>query len=136
MSHGGQTILVIDDELPAREFICRALRKEGYRVLEGGSYDEAVALHEGWSEVIDLLLVDAALADKNGFELAQVLCEARPDLRVLLTSGLVGSQLCRFYGMSPTDVRFLQKPFLAVDLVERVRCLLAPRGRSCNTSSI
>jgi DNA-binding response OmpR family regulator len=135
MSQGGQAILVIDDEMSTREFISSALRNAGYRVLDGGSYEEALVLHEQCPEVIDLLLVDAALPDRNGFELARVLCQARPELRVLLTSGHVGAELCRFYGMSPTDVRFLQKPFLAPDLIERVRCLLAPRGRSCNLSS-
>jgi DNA-binding response OmpR family regulator len=126
MSQGIKTILLIDDEAPMREFISRILRNAEYVVLEGSSYEEAVALFQAHSDDIDLLLVDAALPDKNGFELTRVLSQVRPGLDVLFTSGDVGSQLCRFYGMSPTDVRFLKKPFVAIELLERVKCLLAP----------
>ena len=135
MSQGSKTILLIDDEAPMREFVCRTLRGAGYRVLEGESYDDALALYEAHSKEIDLLLVDAALPDKNGFELARTLGQIRPDLKVLFTSGDVGSQLCRYYGMSSTDVRFLKKPFLAIELIERVRCVLTPGGRSFRKAS-
>jgi DNA-binding response OmpR family regulator len=134
MSDRGKTILVIDDEAPTRDFIRGTLRNAGHRVLEGGNYDDAMALHQRYSKDIDLLLVDAALPDKNGFELARSLCQARPNLRVLLTAGHVGSQLCRFNGMSPTDVHFLEKPFLAIDLLERVKCVLAARGGLLNAA--
>lgn len=126
MSQGSKTILLIDDEAPMRESIGRTLRNAGYLVLECASHDEALSLYETHSGEIDLLLVDAALPEKNGFELARALCRLRPALKVLFTSGDVGSQLCRFYGMSPTDVRFLKKPFLAIELLERVRCVLTP----------
>lgn len=109
-----------------RESIARTLTGAGYVVLEGASHDEALSLYKTHSKEIDLLLVDAALPEKNGFEVARILCQIRPDLKVLFTSGDVGAQLCRYYGMSPTDVRFLKKPFLAIELVERVRCVLTP----------
>jgi DNA-binding response OmpR family regulator len=134
MSAGGKTVLLIDDEAPTRDFIGRVLRDAGYTVLEGSSYDEAVTLYQQYSEEVDLLLVDAALPERNGFELAASLHLIRPELIVLFTSGHVGSQLCRFYGMSPTDVHFLGKPFIAIELIERVKCLLMPRGRSNSVS--
>ena len=135
MTQGSKTILLIDDEAPTRDFVCRILRGAGYIVLEGEGYDEALALHERYSEEIDLLLVDAALPGRNGFELAQTLRQARPGLQVLFTSGHVGAQLCRFYGMSPTDVHFLNKPFPAAELTERIRCILTPLGRSQKSAS-
>jgi DNA-binding response OmpR family regulator len=136
MSQGIKTILLIDDEAPMRAFISQTLQSADYVVLEGADYNEAVALFQAHSDDIDLLLVDAALPDKNGFELTRVLSQARPGLVVLFTSGDVGAQLCRFYGMSPTDVRFLKKPFQPIELLERVKCLLAPgRGLSFGNAS-
>jgi DNA-binding response OmpR family regulator len=126
MSQGIKTILLVDDEAPMREFISRTLRSADYVVLEGATCEEAVALFQAHSDEIDLMLVDAALPDRNGFELTRALSQIRPGVRVLFTSGDVGAQLCRFYGMSSTDVRFLKKPFLAIELLERVKFLLAP----------
>jgi DNA-binding response OmpR family regulator len=135
MSQGRKTILLIDDEAPMREFIVRTLSGADYNVLEGESYDQALASFEAHSKEIDLLLVDAALPGQNGFELARALCQVHPDLKVLWTSGDAGSKLCKYYGMATTDVRFLKKPFLAIELIERVRCILAPAVRSFKKSS-
>jgi DNA-binding response OmpR family regulator len=135
MSQGSKTLLLIDDEATARAFICSTLGGAGYTVLEGESYDEGLDLHERHSKDIDLLLVDATLPTKNGFELARALRQRQPDLQVLFMSGDVGSQLCRYYGMAPTDVHFLKKPFLPIELIERVKCLLALPVRSFKSAS-
>ena len=68
-------------------------------------------------------MIDVALPGKNGYELARTLLDTEPNLKVVFMSGHAGAELSRFYGMPVTDVHFLVKPFQAVDLLQRVKCV-------------
>ena len=112
------------------------LRKAGYKVLEGADYREAIAIHHQHRGKINLVVSDVSLPDSNGFELGQTLAEIDPHLKMIFMSGPVGAEICRFYGMSTSDVRFLKKPFTADSLLRRVsRVLEAEELRSEAASS-
>src|ERR1051326_6017858 len=121
MSVHGKTILLVDDEASQREWIRRALRAAGYRVLIAADYGTAVACFQQHQGTIDMLITDLALPGKNGYELALSLCEIQPGLNVLFTSARAGAELRRFYGMPTSEEHFLAKPFHPADLVQRVR---------------
>jgi DNA-binding response OmpR family regulator len=73
---------------------------------------------------VDLLITDLALPGKNGFQLAQALCQIRPKLKVLFTSAQAGAELNRYYGIHQNDLNFLAKPFQSTELIARViHCL-------------
>ncbi len=119
-----ETILLIDDEASQRKFMRRILREAGYHVLEGADYNEARAMHHHYRGIVDLLVTDVSLPGRNGYELARTLVDADPGLKVIFISGPAGAEMCSFYGMSPTDAHFLEKPFAATDFLERVRRVL------------
>jgi len=48
-----------------------------------------------------------------------------------MISGDTGAKVCKFYGISPSDVHFLKKPFRDSDLVARVRYLLETTELGC-----
>ena len=121
---GGQTILLVDDEVKQRKKMRRTLEAVGYKVMESRDYAEASAIYQRFSDRIDLLLVDVCLPGNYGCELARRALTGRPELRVLLMSGSTGAEVCRFYGISATDVHFLAKPFREADLLARVAYLL------------
>jgi DNA-binding NtrC family response regulator len=125
-----RTILLIDDEDSQRKFMRRTLREAGYRVLEGADYGEALAIHHQNQERIDLLITDISLPGQNGYELGKALLGIDPGLRVIFISGPVGAEICRFYKMDTTDVRFLEKPFTSADLLRRVRHMIDASGRA------
>jgi FixJ family two-component response regulator len=59
----------------------------------------------------------------NGRELAENLHEDNPELTVLFTSGYP-SETVVGQGVAESEVNFIQKPFIAEDLLPLVRSLL------------
>jgi CheY-like chemotaxis protein len=107
------TILVVDDETGIRELIRKILRREGYRVLEAGSAEEALATAQG--QAIDLLITDVMLPGIRGPELARRMQQAAPRLKMLFISGHTGEERV------PAGGHFLAKPFTLAALLEKVR---------------
>jgi pilus assembly protein CpaE len=64
----GSTILVVDGDLASRNYIATALQQEGHRVLQAASGKEG--LIAAWRDRPDLIIVDPALADLSGEDLA------------------------------------------------------------------
>ncbi|MFN3410172.1 MAG: response regulator [Limisphaerales bacterium] len=124
---GGERILVVEDEPVLRDFVRTSLQAHGYEVLEAGDGLEALRVAAAHPDKIDLLLTDMVMPNgMTGTQLAEQLRRARPDLRVLFSSGyseeLVGSP-----GKLAPGINFLPKPFDVRKLLKTVRaCLEAP----------
>src|SRR5271165_2432571 len=120
---GTETILLVEDEANLRYLARQFLEKQGYRVIEAA--DGAVAMqiavaHEG---TIHLLLTDVIMPGMHGRELAQRICEIRPNVKVLYMSGYTENVIGR-NGTLDAGVRLLQKPFTRRDLKSKVREVL------------
>jgi hypothetical protein len=72
---------------------------------------------------IHLLLTDVIMPGMNGRELAQRICEIRPNVKVLYMSGYT-ENVIGHNGMLDAGVRLLQKPFNLRDLKDKVREVL------------
>ena len=113
---GNETILVVEDEPMIRSMCSRVLSENGYTALEASNGEEALRLTETHPVgMIDLLLTDVVMPRMGGIELAMNLREARPDIKILLTSGYADE--APFLPYSPKDmtqdkIPFLQKPFM------------------------
>ena len=118
-----RTILVVDDEEPARRLICLILRQGGYNVLEAEDCDSAALVHRRHQKEIDLLLTDVTLPGRNGCELAALLRNICPDLRVLFMSGLPWDEVSQ-HGVPKEGWGFLQKPFGIRDLLAEVQSFM------------
>ena len=122
------TVLVIEDEMNIRLFVSANLEARGYTVLEAARGDEALAISKEHSGPIHLLVTDVVLPGMNGRELAAALSSARPGVKTVFMSGYPGETLGR-YGIVAMDIDFLQKPFPAAALAQKVRQALdAPRA--------
>jgi PAS domain S-box-containing protein len=75
-SLGGLSLLVVDDEPDAREFLRLLLEAHGARVATAGSAGEAleILLHQS----VDALLADLGMPDQDGFSLIAAVRELRP----------------------------------------------------------
>jgi signal transduction histidine kinase len=115
----GETILVVEDEERVRMVSVEALRSLGYRTVEASGGAEALAALAG-GMAIDLLFTDVVMPDMNGRVLAEKAREARPDLKVLFTTGYTRNAIVH-NGMLDADVAFLAKPFTVDQLARKVR---------------
>ena len=124
-SRGGkETILVVEDEPSIRELARAILSGYGYRVLEAGSGEEAMALWAKEGEKVDLLFTDIVMPGAiTGRILAQNLEALKPGLKVIYTTGysldLLHSNLALRAG-----VNLLPKPYRASALAQAVRASL------------
>ena len=92
-SRGSETILLVEDEEPLRKLCTEFLEQLGYRMLAASNAKEAVALVEGYSGKIDLLITDVVMPGLPGPELAEALLALRPDLKVIFISGYAEGSL-------------------------------------------
>lgn len=120
MSQYQGCVLVVDDEPVDVAFLRRALESRGFEVLDSDSYESAIRVFGTRSEDIELVLIDVSLPGRNGIELAKALLRKKADLKMLFTSGHVGAEVLRFYGLPATDEHFLQKPFTPTALLGRI----------------
>ncbi|MBT0654597.1 PAS domain-containing hybrid sensor histidine kinase/response regulator [Geomobilimonas luticola] len=127
-SQTNATVLVVEDEESIRSFIREILDESGCNVLLAASPEEALRVMETTLHPpLDLLITDMVMPGMNGSQLAHILRERQPDLRVLFMSGYTDVDLARELHLSEQTV-FLTKPFLPATFMEKVTELLLPGG--------
>jgi two-component system cell cycle sensor histidine kinase/response regulator CckA len=89
-------------------------------VADGGR--KAIEVAES-SETLDLVISDVVLPGMSGPDVCAAVLERRPGLPVLFVSGYTDRSLFH-RGLIGPETPYLQKPFTAIDLLERVRTLL------------
>ncbi|MDP9001418.1 MAG: response regulator [Myxococcota bacterium] len=123
-------VLVVDDEANHVRMMAIGLRLEGFDVETATNADSALALFA--SAPYDVAIVDLMLPGTNGIQLARLVRERHPRIRVILTSAyhLSEPQLLR---ADCGAVGFVPKPF---DLTELARFLNAKIACSVGASPV
>ena len=127
-ARAGEGILVVEDEMPLRYMMRRALEDAGYTVFEAGNGAEALAALAESSKKISLILTDVIMPGRSGRELADEFRERRPGIPVLFTSGYTDGEIER-RGLLEPGAAFLQKPITPDALVRAVQRQLETAGR-------
>jgi CheY-like chemotaxis protein len=123
---GGETILLVEDDLPVRMITRRVLENGGYKVWEATCAREALELWSHHRNEIALLLTDLVMPEGvNGQTLAGQLRAQRPELEVIFMSGYSSEALVKEAGfLAKANGRLLRKPCPADTLLRTVRqCL-------------
>jgi two-component system cell cycle sensor histidine kinase/response regulator CckA len=118
----GGTILVVDDEEGVRRVVGRTLERAGYRVLLAEDGPRGVELFRTQRGGIDAVLLDLTMPDMNGHQVLEALRNVDPAVRVILSSGFSELDLAA-RGEAAAGV-FLQKPYLASELIGKVKVVL------------
>jgi two-component system, cell cycle sensor histidine kinase and response regulator CckA len=124
-SLGGETVLLVDDDEEVRTLACEVLRLQDYVVLEAATPGEALAICEQYKGPIDLLLTDVVMPVMSGRVLAERVRPLRPEAKIMYMSGYPGDVIGN-YGVLASGA-FVQKPFTASGLVEKVREVFGTR---------
>jgi two-component system, chemotaxis family, CheB/CheR fusion protein len=114
--------LVVDDDRGVCSLVGRILRRQGLRVLEASSGEQALRVAAGIPDGLDLLVTDIAMYEVDGFQLANTLRGRWPELPVLVVSGTAFSTAPLREGTGPA--LSVEKPFEMDDIIRSVQQLL------------
>ncbi|MBO9532123.1 MAG: response regulator [Solirubrobacteraceae bacterium] len=120
---GSETVLVVEDSEMLRPIVAEMLTQAGYRVLTAVDGVHALEVSDEHDGTIDLVLTDVVMPRMNGRELAEHLAAKRPGVRVIYTSGYPADTVVR-HGIAEASVAFVQKPYVADELLAQVRIVL------------
>ncbi len=95
----------------------------GYKVIEVGTPEEAIAKVSNSPTAFDLLITDVIMPGMNGRDLADHLIKLSANLKVLFMSGYT-ADIIASRGVINRDVYFLSKPFSMNQLAEKVQLTL------------
>lgn len=113
-------ILVVDDEPRMRRFVRMNLDLEGYEVLEADN--GLVALERVRDDLPDLVLLDAAMPEMDGFETLERIREVSQVPVIMLT--VKSDEADRIRGLDLGADDYVTKPFSPRELLSRIRAVL------------
>jgi len=119
--NGHEAILVVDDEPALRNLTGEFLRRKGYEIHQAENGIEALKILE--TEKIDLLFSDVIMPKMDGYELAAIVEDKYPNVKIQLASGFAKET-------SPENLskhlwnNMIDKPFNSNLLCEKIRNLL------------
>jgi two-component system, cell cycle sensor histidine kinase and response regulator CckA len=120
---GTETILLVEDEPTLLGMLCILLRRSGYTVLSSSDPQVALGLAAQHARSIRLLISDVIMPGMNGRDLARHVQDIIPRVPLLFMSGYTADILDWQQSLGD-GVAFLQKPFMADELMKMVRELL------------
>ena len=113
---------MVDDEPPVLSLARSALERSGYSVLIAESGIEAEEIMRHKAREIEVVILDVTMPHMNGEEAFRRLKAIHPDVPVILSTGHSETETTsRFAGAGLAG--FLQKPYTASQLAEKVRRL-------------
>jgi two-component system cell cycle sensor histidine kinase/response regulator CckA len=114
-------VLVVDDEAPVRKFVDRVLRDAGYHTVVASDGPEAIELAA--KVVPEILVTDVMMPQMSGAELARLLRQQQPSLKVLYLTGFADN-LFKEKVTLWEDEAYLDKPCSIKSLLQAVSLLL------------
>ena len=120
---GSETILLVDDATPLRGLTRLLLEDCGYTVLDSADPAEAIHIAARHKGPLPLLITDVVMPGFSGRILAERLRAARPETKVLYTSGYADDEVAQ-HGLVGAECAFLEKPFTRDALIRKVREIL------------
>jgi PAS domain S-box-containing protein len=126
LPRGRECVLLVEDEPLVRGVALRILKKLGYRLLVAGDGREALAVAAREPGSIDLVVTDVVMPRMSGPQLAELITERRPEVKVLFMSGYNADRIVD-HSVLRSGTAFLFKPFDELGLARAVRQILDGR---------
>jgi signal transduction histidine kinase/CheY-like chemotaxis protein len=126
--NGHETILVVEDEQPLREYLVTILKAHGYRTFDAASGPEALELWARHRGEIRLLLTDMIMpGGLTGRQLAEQLLQEDPSLKVIFSSGYSPGATGQDLAVLEEN-NFIAKPYSTAKLLTMLRETLERSG--------
>jgi len=121
--HGTETLLLVEDESAVRHPALEFQKQCGYTVIEAKDGLQAIDVVHKPGGTVDLMVTDVVMPGMSGGQLAELLAEKYPDMKVLFVSGY-SEQVVLRHQIASLHANFLQKPFTLKSLAAKVREVL------------
>ena len=118
---GNETILVVEDEEKLLGLCTEILSAQGYKVLPANNCSEALQLLEG--NHVDLMFSDVVMPDMDGYELALIVSEKYPAIKIQMASGFSDDRQNALTD-DTLHKNLLPKPYRSQALLNKIRGLL------------
>ena len=112
-----QTILVVEDDVQIRKFICYCLENNNYQYITASNGQDA--LRKIFYENMDLILLDLGLPDMDGVDIIQRLREFSEIPIIVVSARDKDKDKADALELGADD--YLTKPFSATELVARIK---------------
>jgi two-component system cell cycle sensor histidine kinase/response regulator CckA len=123
---GSESVLIVEDDNAVRQLTASFLNKFGYRVYASENAMHALEVCSSKKNHIDLAIIDVIMPDMSGKILSEKLLTLCPEMKILFISGYTDAEIVH-YGVLNTGIEFLQKPFDADKLGDKIRKILDSR---------
>jgi PAS domain S-box-containing protein len=120
---GDKNVLLVEDDASVRRLGKMILANAGFRVWEAKDGREALQLVMTRKEKIDILVTDVVMPHMSGRHLAEQIKKILPGIKVLFVSGYTNAAFAHNDDLKEGDA-FLQKPFTAVGIINRIHEIL------------
>ena len=119
---GNETILTVDDEPALLNLSASILEQQGYKVLKAENALQALKVLE--SESVDLILSDIIMPEMDGYQLAEIVQEKYPEIKIQLTSGFSDDRHLIMLDQN-LHHNLIHKPYNSNTLLKKIRELLS-----------
>lgn len=120
----GEHILVIDDEEAILDISKSILENGGYVVIKSSTGQDAVEYFTQHQDRVDLVIIDVMLPDMNAREVLQLITAMKPEINIIITSGLKKEAEQLADECSDSAITVLPKPYPAEELLYTVSTVL------------
>ena len=122
-SRPAETVLLVEDDALVRMFGTEILEEAGFRVIEAENADAALRTLEARPRTVSVLVTDVHMpGSMDGHELARVVYERWPSIKIVITSGRAQ--------IPPRDIpdhgRFVPKPWKSDVMVSAIEAAGQP----------
>lgn len=116
-----KTILVVEDELSIRSFVCLNLKKKKYEVFEAETGEEALIIFKNKKN--DMILLDLMLPGIDGFQVCQEIRSISQSVGIIMLTARTQEE-DKVRGLIKGTDDYLSKPFSMVELEARIISLM------------
>jgi CheY-like chemotaxis protein/two-component sensor histidine kinase len=118
---GDETILVAEDDAPARDLFRQVLEMYGYTVVEAVDGEDAIVKFIEHIHEIKLVLLDVIMPKMNGREACEKILQLKPEIKCMFTSGYAADL---FDEGEYKLQHYLSKPIIPTMLLSKIREIL------------
>lgn len=126
VSVAAKTVLLVEDEETLRTLSTRMLEREGCKVYQAESGEEAVNVYRQHGKDIDMVFMDLTMGGIDGIEASRQLRAIDPAACIILTTGYREEDIRKRYDTSDL-AGILLKPFTREDMLRLFRSGKPPR---------